>query len=188
VAELNVEALPKRLELLHELLPTAKVMALLVNPTSPTAETQSREVQALAGTIGLRLHILHASTDRDLDTVFASLVELRVEGLVIGSGHTFFANRVKQLAALTVRYELPAIHQTPEFVAAGGLMSYGTSITDAYRQAGIYTGRILEGEKPADLPIQQATKVELILNMKTAKVRGITVPPILLERADEVIE
>jgi putative ABC transport system substrate-binding protein len=188
VANLSVEVGPKRLELLHELLPSAQVMALLVNPTSPTAETQSREMQAVAGTLGLRLQVLHASTERDLDAVFASLAQLKISGLVIGSADPFFASRIKQLAALTVQYAVPAIYQFREFAAAGGLMTYGSSLADGYRLAGVYTGRILKGEKPADLPVVQSTKVELILNLNTAKAFGITIPLILLERADEIIE
>jgi len=188
VAELDVEVAPKRLELLHELLPMAKVMALLVNPTSPTADAQSREMQAVAGTLGLQLHVLHASAERDFDTVFASLAQIKVSGLVIGSADPFFASQIEQLAALTVRHAVPAIYQLREFAAAGGLMSYGGSVRDAYRLAGAYTGRILKGEKPAELPVVQSVKVELILNMKTAEALGITVPPILLARADEVIE
>jgi putative ABC transport system substrate-binding protein len=131
--------------------------------------------------------VLHASSDRDFDAVFARLVELRVGGLVIG-GEPFFNSRSEQLGALTVRHALPAIYQLRAFVAAGGLVSYGGSLTDAYRLVGIYTGRILKGEKPADLPIQQATKIEMIINLKTAKMLGLTVPQSLLGRADEVIE
>jgi putative ABC transport system substrate-binding protein len=166
----------------------AKVMALLVNPAGPTADAQSREMQAVAGTLGLQLHVLHASAERDFDTVFASLAQIKVSGLVIGSADPFFASRIEQLAALTLRHAVPAIYQLREFAAAGGLMSYGGSVRDAYRLAGAYTGRILKGERPADLPVVQSVKVELILNMKTAKALGITVPPILLARADEVIE
>ena len=188
VAELDVEVEPKRLQLLHELLPMAKVMSLLVNPTNPTADAQSRKMQAVAGTLGLQLHVLHASAERDFDTVFASLAQIKVSGLVIGSADPFFASQIEQLAALTVRHAVPAIYQLREFAAAGGLMSYGGSVRDAYRLAGAYTGRILKGEKPAELPVVQSVKVELILNMKTAEALGITVPPILLARADEVIE
>ena len=188
VTTLNVEVGPKRLELLHELVPTATVIALLVNPTNPTlAETQSRDLQAAARTLGLQLHVLHASTERDFDTVFATLVQLRAGALVIGTD-AFFNSRSEQLAALALRHAVPAIYQYREFAAAGGLMSYGGSITDTYRQVGVYTGRILKGEKPADLPVQQSTKVELIINLKTAKALGLTVPLTLLGRADEVIE
>ena len=187
VTNLNQELGPKQLEALRELVPTATVMAALINPTNPNAETHARDLQAAARTLGLQLHVLHASTERDFDPVFASLVQLRAGGLVIGSD-AFLLSRSKQLGALTVSRAVPAIYQFREFVAAGGLLSYGSSITEAYRQVGVYTGRILKGEKPADLPVQQSAKVELILNLKTAKALGLTVPHSLLGRADEVIE
>jgi putative ABC transport system substrate-binding protein len=179
---------PKRLELLHELVPTASIIGLLVNPTNPgLAETLSRDLQAAARTLGLQLHVLHASTDRDIDTIFATLVQTRAGGLVIGND-ALFVNQIGQLAALTVRHAVPTIFQTHEFATAGGLISYGTSLRDLFRQVGVYTGRILKGERPADMPVQQATKVELIINLKTAKALGLTVPLSLLGRADEVIE
>ena len=188
VTQSNVEVAPKRLELLHELLPTASVMALLVNPANPAlAETNTKEVLSAAHTLGLELHVLNASTERDFDAVFAKLIQLRAGGLVIG-GDPFFTSRSEQLAALAARHAVPAVYKGREFAAAGGLMSYGSDITDSYRLAGIYTGRILKGEKPADLPVQQATKVELIINLKTAKALGINVPNTLIGRADEVIE
>lgn len=188
VSILDVELGPKRLQLLHELAPTATIIAALVNPTDPArAETTSKELQAAAHTLGLQLHVLHASTDRDFDTVFARLVELRAGGLVIG-GEPFFNSRSEQLGALTIRHAMPTIYQLRAFAAAGGLVSYGGSLTDAYRLVGIYTGRILKGEKPADLPVQQSTKVEMVINLKTAKLFGLTVPQSLLGRADEVIE
>jgi putative ABC transport system substrate-binding protein len=165
VSNLGVEVGPKRLELLHELVPTATVIALLINPTSPNAETQSREMQAAARTFGLQLHIVHASAERDFDTVFATLVQVRAGGLVIGPD-PFFNSRAEQLVALALRHAMPTISQFRQFATAGGLMSYGGSQTDQYRLAGVYTGRILKGEKPADLPVQQSTKVELIVNMK----------------------
>jgi putative ABC transport system substrate-binding protein len=189
VTNLIVEVEPKRLELLHELLPTATIIAVLENTTSPTiAEASVRRLQAAARALGLQLHVLHASTDRDFDTVFATLVQLRAGALVIGPDQFFIPARTEQLAALTVRHALPAIAQYRPFVAAGGLMSYGGSETDNYRLVGISVGRVLKGAKPSELPVQQGTKVELFLNLKTAKALGITVPLPLLGRADEVIE
>jgi putative tryptophan/tyrosine transport system substrate-binding protein len=188
VTQTNVEVTPKRLELLHELVPTASVMALLVNPTGPTlAEATSTNLQAASRTLGLQLEVLNASTEGDFNAVFAKLVQLRAGGLVIGSD-PFFTSRSEQLAALSVRHAVPTIYQYREFAVAGGLLSYGGSLTSSYREAGVYIGRILKGEKPADLPIVQATKIELIINLKTAKAFGITVPLPLLGRADEVIE
>jgi ABC-type uncharacterized transport system substrate-binding protein len=188
VSILDVELGPKRLQLLHELVPNATVVAVLVNPSDPArAETTSKELQAAANSLGLQLHVLQASTDRDLDTVFARLAELRAGGLVIG-GEPFFNSRSEQLGELTSRHAVPTVYQLRAFAAAGGLVSYGGSLTDAYRLIGIYTGRILKGEKPADLPVQQATKVEMVINLKTAKMLGLTVPQSLLGRADEVIE
>jgi putative ABC transport system substrate-binding protein len=189
VTTLNVEVAPKRLELLHELIPAATVVALLVNPTSPTslAETTTRDTQGAARTLGIELHVLHASTEPDFDTAFATLAQRRAGALVIGPD-PFFNSEIEQLAALALRHAVPTIYESREFAAAGGLMSYGGSLTDLYRQAGIYTGRILKGAKPADLPVQQSTKVELFLNLKTAKAFGLTFPLSLLGRADEVIE
>jgi putative ABC transport system substrate-binding protein len=188
VTNLNAEILPKRLELMHELVPTATTIALLVNPSNPlVAETESRDAQTAARTLGLQLHVLHASTDRDFDTVFASLAQMRAVALVINTD-VFFNSRSEQLAALALRHTVPAIFQYREFVASGGLMSYGTSTTDVFRQVGIYASRLLRSESPADLPVQQVTKIELIINLKTARTLGLTVPLSLLGRADEVIE
>ena len=188
VTQLGEEVLPKRLELLHELLPQARVMALLVNPTDPAlADEQVRVSLSAANTLGIELHVLSASTDRDFDTVFAKLTELRAGGLVIG-GDALFTGHNDQLAALTVHHGAPAIYQRREFAAAGGLMGYGSNLADTHRLAGLLAGRILKGDKPADLPVQQATKIELYINLKTAKALGITVPISLLGRADEVIE
>jgi putative ABC transport system substrate-binding protein len=184
---LGVEVGPKRLDLLRELIPTATIVAALVNPTNSNAETQSRDLEATAHTLGLQIHVLHASTDRDLDAAFAILGQLRPGGLVIGAD-LFLTSRIEQLAALALRYSVPAIFQYRQFVSSGGLMSYGTSPADSYHQMGVYTGRILKGEKPANLPVQQATKVELIINLRTAKALGLTIPPALLARADEMIE
>jgi putative tryptophan/tyrosine transport system substrate-binding protein len=185
---LTLEVGSKWLQLLQEIVPTASTFALLVNPTSPAlAEAQSRDLQAAARTLGLQIHLLRAATDHDFDAVFASLVALRAGGLVISSD-SFFFTRSELLAALGLRHAVPTIFGFREFAAAGGLISYGGSITDAHRWLGVYTGRILKGEKPADLPVQQATKIELIINLKTAKALGLTLPISLLARADEVIE
>ena len=184
----TVEVAPKQLQLLHELVPTANVMALLVNPASPTlADSSTRALQAAARTLGLNLHVLNASTEGEFDGVFAKLIQLRAGGLVIGSD-PFFTSRTEQLAALAVHHAVPAVYHWREFAVAGGLVSYGAAVTDVYRLAGNYTGRILKGDKPADLPVQQVTKVEMHINQKTAKALGLTVPQALLSRADDVIE
>jgi ABC-type uncharacterized transport system substrate-binding protein len=187
VTYLNVEVAPKLLELLHEVIPTATTMAALVNPTNPNADTLSRSLQVAARTLGLQLHVLKASTEPDIETAFVTLAELRVSGLVIPSD-VFIITHEERLAAWALRHRLPAIFQTPALAMAGGLMSYSGSALDVYRQAGVYTGRVLKGEKPADLPVQQSTKVELIINLKTAKALGLTIPLPLIGRADEVIE
>jgi putative ABC transport system substrate-binding protein len=187
VTNLNLELGSKQLEVLRELLPAATNMAALVNPTNPNADAHSSDLQAAARKLGIELHILHASSERDFDAVFTGLVRTRAGALVIGSD-PFYVSRSKQLGALTARHAVPAIYQFREFVEGGGLLSYGSSITDAYRLVGVYTGRILRGEKPADLPVQQSAKVELIINLKTAKTLGLDIPPTLLARADEVIE
>jgi putative ABC transport system substrate-binding protein len=188
VTQSNDEVEPKRLQLLHEMVPTASVMALLVNPNNPVlAEANTKELQAAARSLGLELHVLNASTESDFEVVFEKLNELRAGGLVIG-GDQLFTNRIEHLAALALRHAVPAIYQWREFAVAGGLLSYGANITDTYRLAGNYAGRILKGDKPADLPVQQATKVGLVVNLKTAKAFGITVPLPLVGRADEVIE
>jgi len=187
VTSMGVELGPKQLEVLHELVPTATTMALLINPGSPAiAEATTKQMQAAARTLGLNLQVVHASTELDFDTVFATLIQ-RAGGLVIGPD-AFFTARTEELGALALRHRVPAIYQYPEFAAAGGLMSYGASIADLYRQAGVYVGLILKGEKPADLPVRQSTRVELIVNLKTAKALGLTVPLTLLGRADEIIE
>jgi putative ABC transport system substrate-binding protein len=189
VSVLNSELTPKRLELLHELVPTATVIAFLVNPTNPDSNPSAanESFQAGARSLGLQLPVVQASSDRDFDAVFENLVQLRADGLMISSDGLFIS-RSEQLGALTLRHAVPTVFQYREFAAAGGLMSYGGSNTDSYRLVGVYTGRILKGEKPADLPVQQSTKVELIINLKTAKALGLTVPLSLLTRADEVIE
>jgi putative ABC transport system substrate-binding protein len=188
VTNLNVEVARKRIELLHEVVPMATIIALLVNPTSPTlAETQTKELQAAAHILGLALHVIHASAERDFDGAFASLVQRRAGALLIGVDNVF-SSKSKQLAALTVRHAVPAIYQWREFAAAGGLMSYGSSNSEYLRLIGIYAGRILKGEKPGDLPVQRATKVELMINLKTAKALGLAIPLPVLGRADEVFE
>jgi putative ABC transport system substrate-binding protein len=186
VTTLGLELDPKRLELLHSVVPTATTLGALVNPTNPNAATHARELQPAARALGFRLEMLHATSERDFDGVFARLAELRAGGLVIGTDGLFIS-RGEELGALAARHAVPAIFQFRSFAAAGGLMSYG-SLVEMYRQSGTYTGRILKGEKPADLPVQQVTKVELILNLKTAKALGLSIPLPLLGRADEVIE
>jgi putative ABC transport system substrate-binding protein len=188
VSSLIVEIVSKRLELLHELVPTASVMAVLVNPADRAlAQSQVREVQSAARNRGLKLHVFNASSEREFDGVFEDTKRLRVGGLLIGAGSVFIRG-LNKLAALTVRHAVPATHPYREFPVAGGLMSYGSNILDSYRLAGIYTGRVLKGENPAELPVQQPTKLDLVINIKTAKAFGIAVPPTLLARADEVIE
>ena len=188
VTTLNVEVAPKRLELARELIPGTSTVAVLINRTNPETETELRIMQTAASALGLQLHVLDASTEHDFDTIFAALHQTPARVLVIAGADPFLISRSEQLAELTVRHAVPAIFQFREFVAAGGLISYGGSVTDAYRQAGIYAGRILKGEKPGELPVQQATKVELFVNLKTARTLGLTVPTALLVRADEVIE
>jgi putative ABC transport system substrate-binding protein len=182
------ELTPKKLELLHEAVPAATLVGLLVNPASRIAyESLLRDAQAAAKTMALKIEVLRASSEGELDKAFSALVQLRAGALVIGPD-AFFAARSKQLGSLTLRHAVPAVYQFRDFAVAGGLMSYGDSLTDRSRLVGLYTGRILKGEKPADLPVQQATKAELIINLKTAKALGINVPLPLLGRADEVIE
>ena len=179
---------PKRLELLHELIPAVKVMALLVNSADRNlAQVQVREVLSAARNLGLELHVLNATNERDFDAVFTDIKRLRVGGLVIGAGSVFNGG-LNKLAALTVRHAVPAIYLYRDFPAAGGLMSYGSDIFDSYRLAGVYTGRVLKGENPAELPVVQAAKFELVINLKMARALGLTVPMSLLGRADEVIE
>jgi putative ABC transport system substrate-binding protein len=186
--QLNVEIGPKRLELMHELLPTATIMALLVNPTNPVAKSLSREMEVAGRGLGLQLHVLEASTDAELEIAFATLKKLGISGLVVVGGDGFFTSRSDQLAALAIRHGVPAICPTHEFASAGGLISYGGSNKDSYRTAGSYAGRILKGKKPENLPVQQATRIEMIVNLKAAKALGLKVPLALLGRADEVIE
>src|SRR6516225_8566262 len=177
----------KALALLHELVPGAAVIGLLINPANPLSEPATRDVLAAAAVIGLKVQILKASTDREIDAAFVSLVQARTEALLVGND-PFFNSRIEQLVALAARHAIPAMYLYPEFVMAGGLIGYGTSLIENYRQVGLYSGRILNGEKPADLPVQQITKIALVINLKTAKVLGLDVPPTLLASADEVIE
>jgi len=185
--QMTGEVAPKRIELAHDLFPQATTFGLLINPTNPLTETVKKDSQAAAQKLGLQLNVVHASTDVELDDAFKALREMHLGALVIGTD-AFFNNRLEQLAALAVRNSVPAVYEYHQFVAGGGLASYGGSILDSYRLAGGYVGRILRGEKPADLPVQQASKIELLINLKTAKALGITLPPSVLNRADEVIE
>jgi putative ABC transport system substrate-binding protein len=173
--------------LLRELVPSATVVGFLVNPANPTSESQTRDAQAAALALGLRLSIQSASSEAAIDAAFASFAHQRVNAVIVGTDQ-FFGTRHDQLVGLAARYAMPAIYYLREAVAAGGLMSYGTSITDAFRLAAAYAGRILKGEKPGDLPVQQTVKFELAINLKTAKALGLTVPPIMQMTADEVIE
>jgi putative tryptophan/tyrosine transport system substrate-binding protein len=186
VTSLAGELGPKRLELLHELMPAATNIAVLLNPNTNPGGI-SADLQAAAHALGVELHVLHASAERDFDTAFAALARLRASALLINPS-LLFNTRSEQLATLTMRHAVPAIFQFREFASAGGLMSYGGSITDNYRLVGIYAGRVLKGEKPGDLPVQQSTKIALIINMKTAKALGLTIPETLLATADEVIQ
>ena len=185
---MNVAVAPKGLELLHELVPKAKSFAVLVNPAnSVNTNINLKSLEEPARARGLQLHVLNASTEGDFDNAFAKLVQLQADGLIVAPD-IIFNSRAQQLATLTTKHSVPAVHTVREFAAAGGLMSYGGDIKETHKQAGIYTGRVLKGEKPADLPVQQVTKVELVINLKTAKALGLNVPNTLVGRADEVIE
>jgi putative ABC transport system substrate-binding protein len=188
VSNLSSDATPKRLQLLHDLIPGARIIGFLFNPSSRGgAQPNLSNLQAAAASLGLELHVLEASSERDFETVFASLQQLRAGALLIGAD-AYFTSRSEQLAALALRHGMPASYQFREFAAAGGLMSYGGSISEGYRLAGTYVARILKGEKPGDLPVQQSTKVELVINLNTAKALGLSVPQSLMFAADEVIE
>jgi ABC-type uncharacterized transport system substrate-binding protein len=177
----------KELALLHELVPGTATIGFLENPNNPIFELQTRDVLAAAPVVGLKVQILKASTDREIDAAFVNLVRDRTGALLVGND-LFFNSRIEQIVALAARHAIPTMYTFREFVVAGGLISYGGSLTDAYRQVGLYTGRILKGEKPADLPVIQATKLELVINLKTAKALSLQIPDRLLALADEVIE
>jgi len=187
VSSMNQEIAAKQLELICELLPGAMRFAALVNPANPTAEAQSKNMQASALALGRQIEVVTAGTNRDIDAAFATLAQRRVEGAVV-TGDPLFASRRIQLIALAMRHAVPTIYPWRETAEVGGLMSYGSDVADLFRQAGVYTGRVLKGEKPADLPVARATKFELIINLQTARVLGLEVPPTLLARADEVID
>ena len=185
--DLSAELAPKQLQLLHELLPNAALFGVLADPAFPGIKSNVEDLQAAARTLGLQLVAVNAGTDSDLETAFAVFSQQRVGAVLFGLS-SFYNRRMERLATLVARYALPAIFQFREFALAGGLMSYGSTFGDGYRQAGIYTGRILKGEKPADLPVEQASKLELVINLKTAKALGLTIPETLLATADEVIQ
>jgi putative tryptophan/tyrosine transport system substrate-binding protein len=189
ITQTNLEVSPKRLELLHEIMPTARLMVLLVNPRNPAvAEATTNQMQAAARALGVNLQVINASDHDQVEAAFAKAVQMRASALMISAGDPFFTSQARPLAALAVRYAMPAVGAVRDFATAGGLLVYGADINDAYRLAGGYTGRVLKGEKAANLPVQQATKVELIVNLKAAKALGLTVPLPVLGRADKVIE
>jgi len=187
VTPLNDDLGPKLLELLHELVPKAAIIGYLVNPKNATSDALARQIRVAERTIGQRVHILHASSEHDFEPAFATLDQIRAGGLCV-QGDTFFNGRREQLVALAAHHSIPTAYAFRDYAAAGGLMSYGTSLWHAYREVGVYASRILKGEKPADLPVQQSVKVELVVNLKTAKALGLTFPLSLLGRADDVIE
>lgn len=188
VTQLNVEVGSKRVELAHELIPAAHAIALLVNPANPLAQPVLNDSQAAASALGLQFHIVEARNEGDFDGAFKAATDMHVDAVIIASADPLFGSRAEQLGAMALNHRLPAIHQFRRFAVAGGLASYGGDFLESYRQVGIYTGRILKGERPADLPVQQSTKLELILNLKTAKTLGLNIPQSLLATADEVIE
>jgi len=184
---MTFELTPKRLELVSQLVPETRVVGLLVNPSGPSAKPAVQEAQAAARAKGMQLRVLEASTEKEFEPLFAALAQIRAGALVVAPD-AFFNSQREKLVALAARHAVPAIYQGREFVSSGGLASYGTSLPDMYRLVGVYVGRILKGEKPADLPVQQPTKFELVINLKTAKALGLSVSPSIIARADEVIE
>jgi putative ABC transport system substrate-binding protein len=187
VTQLSSELISKRLGLLHELIPTAKAIGLLVDQADPRAEAQASDMQEAARGLDMQIHVFNASNETEIDKAFADIAKAGARGLLVGTGE-FLRRRAEQVVALAAQQRLPAIYQYREFAKVGGLISYGTSLTDSYRQAGVYTGRVLKGEKPGDLPVLQATKFELVINLATAKALGLTIPPGVFAIADEVIE
>jgi putative tryptophan/tyrosine transport system substrate-binding protein len=188
ITQLSAELVAKRVGLLHDLIPTAKAVGYLVDPSDPKAHAQSREMQEAARVRGLQIHVLNASNDREIGAAFSELAGMRADALIVGTGTNFFTSRAERFAKLAALHRMPAIYEYREFVMAGGLMSYGPSLADSYRLTGVYTGRVLKGENPADLPVARAVKFELVLNLKTANELGIEISPNLLAQADEVIE
>ena len=187
VTQLSSELISKRLGLLHELIPTAKLVGLLVDQADPRAEAQVADMNDAAHGLGLQIHVVKATNENEIDKAFADISQVAARGLLVGTGE-FLRRRAEQVVTLAAQQNLPAIYQYREFAKAGGLISYGTDLIDSYRQAGVYTGRVLKGEKPGDLPVLQATKFDLVINLKTAKALKLTIPPGVLAIADEVIE
>jgi putative tryptophan/tyrosine transport system substrate-binding protein len=187
ITQLSSELISKRLGLLHELIPAAKVVGLLVDQADPRAETQVADMQEAARDLDLQIHILNASNEDEIDKAFANVSQVGARGLLVGTGE-FLRRRAEQVVRLAAQQNLPAIYQYSDFAKLGGLISYGTDLIDSYRQTGVYTGRVLKGEKPGDLPVLQAVKFDLVINLKTAKALGLTIPPGVLAIADEVIE
>lgn len=188
ITQLSAELVAKRVGLLHDLMPAAKAVGYLVDPADPKAHAQSREMQQAAGALGFKIHVVNASSDGEIETAFSELSGAQADALIVGTGTNFFTSRAERFAKLAALHKMPAIYQYREFAVAGGLMSYGPSLADSYRLTGVYAGRVLKGEKPADLPVSRAVKFELVINLKSANELGIEISPNLLAQADEVIE